>query len=1014
MEFDQELEDLRRKEILDNYELENKDDDHMVRDMVRDFGDQIEMFIRSELVAGTARFMVAFSAIVIFTNNVFEINYKLDAFKYIEENFYLISVCYQCVTALVVACNMIHSPFTKDNSYNHINHGVALLVTCQAFIVDDPQLLFTTTIDTSYRLEKYLSNDLSILEQEALKKANFTSQQQDLGEFLIIIVSLAKFILLLAGIFNILEVDDNFNIGFFQHLKNWHRVREHFYRLVKKQWYQITLLVLTTISYVVRFSITDEKIINNIKALNEQNASFLDFLQSFGVEEVYYFVAGILSLTACTKYVFSKNKHGYLLLFFVNLQNLNQYDTYRYEGPAVTYTITLIFLCFYAAIVSFTIQFNQIDPQNVLYKLGHVFAIISMLMLVPAWTYNWYKFDIVSNIDFAVDINLRLDKVNLQLQPIINQVYNLASKLQPCVNSAQQDVMTKVEPGDLPSSPQAPSWSVSDLNENNRAERQAVFNDADSYYKQCIPGPNNGGTNNYGINTGASTQCAEFKSDQDQVISEFETTRDDSETVDKKFEDDFSEDKRLEYTVDQDCVDIQCGVVLGTAISAAALSFVPFAGPAAYAMQMAGRVAYKIFQVGRYLFKFIKPMLKQKNKIRSLATTVGRLTNNSPAKVKPSFKEMLVFVFPLIAGSVSISMMLYKRNPKYIRGENVVLGLYGPLCAGMFFIGIGLYFAPLAFNEVFEIPEIKEYLRITFIEEAGYFALKYSYLLGALSQSLLMLSCLFNYLERREEKQDKVLQSGGRADTSKELLSEKIAHETEKIIEPCVFSIPSLYYTFVAIFQTYRYPYFEIGLKSTNDVADIQDEVNALEKDFERTEGMNQETNNSLCGLIGQAVSLVVDSLIDAVASAVNEFENIILDALAGIGDLFEELGKLSGLSFTPVEVPKGFILPNFFVYIIPFGCSLFICGYAVASYFSPNLKKQQPKIAYNIAYLSFCNIILHLSIEVVMQILNDIKPVIVEINIRPGPGWYLSIATSIGNIMSAVVIYTNTIIPID
>ncbi len=1007
MQFEIQEQERRRKEIEDNYVLENEED-NIGRDVIRDCGDQVEMFCRSEFITGLIRFVIAFSAISLLTNNIFDLNYKYQAFQFLEENFDVVAVLYQAGAALIVAFNMVESPFTTDNSYDKILHGCALLIACQSPTVTDPELLFTTSTTISRSFE-----DLSDLEKKNLTSVEFSSVQQNIGNLLITTVAFSKFILLVAGIINVLEIDDEFNSGFFSHLKNWDRLRLHIRALCYRQWYQFILLTSTAITYGLRFGFTEEKIIDNIKALNRENSGFLEYLESVGVDEVYYLAASLFGLLATGKYLFSERKHGYVLLMFINLQNIVQYNEYLYQGPVVMLTIVLIYLCFLGAVINFEIHLNQIDPQNFFYKLGHVLAITGMLFIIPAATYNWFSFTVQDNLTAGIDgIRLSLDKVAAKIGSIITIVFDFAANLQPCIRSSQPDRMNNVI--DVPGSPITPSYSIDSLKEDNRAERQRVFNDPNDLYKVCIPDAAN---QDFTINASISTSCLDFENDQKQVLVEFrkQNTNITDETAATKFGNGKAlvntDEGQDDYEVDKACVDVQCAAVLATAVAAVALSIVPFAGPAAFAMQMAGRAAYKVFQVGRYMIKFVKPMKRKRKLIVDLAEIINSLNKITNKVVKMGNKQTLVLLFPLTAGAVSISLIAYKRNPKTIRGENMVIGLIAPLLGGLFIVGLGLFLAPSGFNEIFDQPDIKRLVSIQIFEEAGYFALKYSYIFGGVGQGCLLISCFCNYLERRREKKSNEFNTQSKA--QKLLLSEKIAHEAEKIIEPAIFSIPGFYYCFVAMFDAFQYPYFLVGTRATALTLSVKTDLAEMSADFERTEGMDMETENSFCGLIGRIVQGIVGGIMDNVAKALSDFKALLKTGLDGLSDLISVLDGVDSV-FQNLKIPKGFILPNFLVYIIPFGCSLAIIGFGIASYYSKNISKQSSKFAYTIAYLSFANILLHLTIDAVMQFMEDIDPGLIELLIEPGSGWFITIGASLGNIISAVVIYTNNVVPIN
>ena len=961
-------------------------------DQISEIIDKIVTCIRSELVQGFFNFVVFSSAMFVFTNNIFELNYKSQGFDFFEFNYYLLAVLYQTVCALVVMMQTIRTPFTMNQTFSPLTHCVALLVACQSYIVDDPQLLFTSTQDL-IQVPLPGGGDYNYtlsVESSALK--------QDIGAGIISCIALGKFVLLITGIINVFEFQKELR------LYSYNQIKCHIKTIVYDQWYNILLLILTCFSYGFRFLLTEEEIVSNLRTLVKQNASFLEFLESTGIETLYYFVANMFSLIAVIKYFFSRTQHGYLILFFTNLQNLVQYDTYLYDGPMFNFTYFLVALTFFASISTVSFKENQLDPQNVVYKVGHILSILSLLFLLVACTNDWFDIQSTNNLSANITLITDLELVDIQIDIIIDDVYDAAVKLQPCVRKNLGFDFDNA--GTIEGTNSTLIYTDESVVEANREERFAILQDSNNYYNPCILNE----SPDYPVNVTYSTECAAFRDDQREGEIVNAAAREQSNP---EFDDEFVNTpvEQDEYIVDDQCVSIQCTAVLTIALTASALSFVPFMGGVAWGIQMANRVAYQIYQIGRMIFKMIYPMKKRRRRLKRLAKRVAELVKTFAQFLKFGLQQLIILIPQFAAFSVSVALILYRRDKHVVNGQTVAIGVFGPLFASFFLTSIFIFLAPeIIVLLTGLLPE--EFIDVTLYQLTGYQALKFSYLAGACGQLLLIISCQLAYLEQSDNITGTIVKTGASAKNKKND-PDWLEKEIENVIEPGLFSIPGLFFCIWGTFVKY-YPYVKYSYRGNDEVGDLNTEATELEADEQRSGGMFIETDQGLCGIVGRAVLAVVDNIVEGTRDALDEFSRLVSKSVSEIQDLLTEIANLSFIDFQPIDIPEGYLISNIFVYIIPLCCSIFIITVSILNVLKPSTLKYNPKIAIFIVYVSFSNVIGHMILSSLLSIQDTFDFPYIETRLEMGPGFYITVGSSLGNIISAFIIYLNSIIPLN
>jgi len=267
--------------------------------------------------------------------------------------------------------------------------------------------------------------------------------------------------------------------------------------------------------------------------------------------------------------------------------------------------------------------------------------------------------------------------------------------------------------------------------------------------------------------------------------------------------------------------------------------------------------------------------------------------------------------------------------------------------------------------------------------------------------------------------------------------------------QPLFFSLPSLYLVYRGIFSSDRY--FVIKYLANSDTMQANDEISEAVAQEDRSEAINQDMNNGLCGLVGQLAESLLDATgggMAAIAGALEEFTNLLTDGLAAAKDFIGELGDLvdfPSISITLPDIPGlPEVLANFGIYGIPFICSMLLLAMWIAALFVDKLgafagmlnrlnravkggddttivvseESNQYQVASSVAifilYASLTNIVLHTVIGNLVQTLNGFPIPFISLDVDFGPDYWYTQLASLLNLMSAISLYLNILLPIN
>lgn len=448
------------------------------------------------------------------------------------------------------------------------------------------------------------------------------------------------------------------------------------------------------------------------------------------------------------------------------------------------------------------------------------------------------------------------------------------------------------------------------------------------------------------------------------------------------------------------------------------------------------------------------------------------------------------------------SLKSFRLIEKLNRGLSMVFGIYLPLTLINSAFYITLVVMPELFDALFnELPTVL--VAVQMETDVGYTSLKLAYLVASLGNGLIVLSnilYLFDnslisallfiwnriktagvrlgqmYKESYERRQilanKRLLEYNEATDNSAPTASDSRLRSAQTIREwsrwaririlnffhvlanwkslyfqPLFLSIPSLYLVYRGLFVDEKY--FVFKYKANADTTSTTDEIGEVVAHEERSEAINQELDNGLCGLVGQLAEELLEAVgggFSAIADSVAEFTTILSGAFTQAGDFLEELANLVDFPTVDLPIPEIPGIPTFLgnlgIYGIPLICSTLLLTMWIAALFVDKLgafagilnrlnrgvtqgdnslviteQSSEYQIAASVAvfilYASIANILLHTVIGELFGTISKYDMPFITVDVALGPDYWFTQLASLLNIMSALSLYLNILLPI-
>lgn len=445
----------------------------------------------------------------------------------------------------------------------------------------------------------------------------------------------------------------------------------------------------------------------------------------------------------------------------------------------------------------------------------------------------------------------------------------------------------------------------------------------------------------------------------------------------------------------------------------------------------------------------------------------------------------------------------FKLIEKLNRGLSMVVGIYLPLTLVNSAFYVTLVVMPELFNALFnELPQVL--VSVEMETDVGYTSLKLAYLVASIGNGLIVVSnilYLFDnsliagllllwdkmkkagarlgqmYRESAERRQvlagKRLLEYNEATDNSAPTAADSRLRSAQTIREwsrwaririlnfvdvmgnwkslyfqPLFFSIPSLFFVYRGLIVDEKY--FIFKYKANADTAATTDEVGEVVAQEARSEAINQEMDNGLCGLVGQLAEELLGAVgggMAAIAGSVSEFTTILAGAFDQAEEFLAELSNLVDFPSIDLPIPEIPGIPTFLgnlgIYGIPLICSMLLLSMWIAALFVDKLgafagvlnrfnrgvaqgndalvitdKNNEYQLASSVAvfilYASVTNILMHTVIGELVGTISKYDMPFITVDVGLGPDYWFTQLASLLNIMSALSLYLNILLPIN
>lgn len=1044
----------------------------------------------SMVVLDLLNFAGFLSGTILFLNNIFYINSNIGLVSEIESNVVVVSMVINTVLAFFVMFISVSSPYETDkdgNIYNRlwmmVLYILSLASISTSIIVDDPELLVESTFDIVSSDNMFI--DFEIDETDVLD----FDQVSTVTRSYIVFFNMAKVFCLAFSSFNILFLLAGVDIF----KKNFPKL---FKASIFERGFYVGMLVVNIIVLFGAFSYDSGKTDNHFNAHLDTilvMAGETDYIQTFYIGAftliVQYFSMLILVAIALILLLFFDNEYQFSMLpmLLLTIQSLIRMDVAVDDG--VLFTVSVLLLMFQLPLVVFLLlkQFYKnvrrngletltMPVVNALYRIGNIMSLLSLFFLFIGYMYPWVNmhFKPVSSLTSGVLDNV--DDAITKIDGVMADVFDVVSVFDPCYRKNNVDNLNF----EIPNSDNGTGLLDSDDDTNlgstgNYQQHLKKLHDSGaSPDAQCLKDV--GGIVDW--ITPFQNDCEGIKDKFDRRIKKYEddfTNNPENEGNQYTEQDSKNEDS---YFVDSHCRSVQCDALLGAGVAAMAVANIPFFGAVGMLMKIASKAVHSVYKVGRKIARVLPKIRKVKEKIQNIGKVVRSLliTTYKSISVTPA---LAVIYLPILIGAFTTIVLIVIRRRLYVdtskpvsdqrlqkalSGVKFIFAIWFPivLSEGLF-LGMFSLFKEILLKITKVIPDNLLVADANFLP--GYEAMRIAYAIGFVGHSIVLLSALIFVLSNSSfsvlayinetitglfKKSNKVSPGSQYKYTRMGVQDKRQMNSFKSFLKdwnsmwlwPLIFSLPVLFIYFYAFTEGVEYVKF--SYKGSHQLLSKSSDLSDIVLNNERAEGLQTETDDEKCGLVGKVVDAILKN-VKSLSSLTDELANFntnIGNALDGAKDFLKQLKPLIELPSIPLSVPLFpaifnensiiFGLPLFntlvlvFAYVVTLFSSKFNEGSTIAMLFvqkydneeidDPNsaslLSTFKMAIPFMILNLAVVNIMANEMITALIMFLNEQEMPFIEVNVEISTKYYLSLLASLFNILSVVAFYVNTVFP--
>jgi hypothetical protein len=183
-------------------------------------------------------------------------------------------------------------------------------------------------------------------------------------------------------------------------------------------------------------------------------------------------------------------------------------------------------------------------------------------------------------------------------------------------------------------------------------------------------------------------------------------------------------------------------------------------------------------------------------------------------------------------------------------------------------------------------------------------------------------------------------------------------------------------------------------------------------------EAIEQETDNSVCGLVKEVIQFVLNEAFLDLALILKNFNKVLSDAMGEAANFANEIADLVAPDIKLLDMNMlnimGVFLQNLAIFAVPIACTGLLLGVWVMSMFFTNMGDEfYNSVAMIIFTSSISNILIHNGFMMTLKPMEYFEMPYIRIYVDEGDDFYLTQLCSLLNLMSSIVFVLNTKMPI-
>lgn len=373
-----------------------------------------------------------------------------------------------------------------------------------------------------------------------------------------------------------------------------------------------------------------------------------------------------------------------------------------------------------------------------LFALSVVTSWLGLMMVIGSVTGDMLSVDFEPGpVIVAMEDGLR--DISDVIDDVLSFGLSAVEVLNPCTR-APQDMTTVSGSGLAPTDPDedvtfpdvdAPGDPMPDTREQQIIHLKA----ATTHYDSCFDG------NAFKPVGSLSSECLDLKSTMDQG----EDNRQIAENRKTALVDKYSGTEPTFY--DQECLNIQCGIIIGVVSAAVAAALIPFVNIGAVPIQIATRVARMVFKLGLRLAKGLKKLYSKRSILLRFMRSVAKVSVKGIGKLEYS-RTMLLVVSPLVVLMlVGFALGFWRRRYPRTVFNSILFAVFFTVLM----LGNGLFYfilteVPIIMQETVDnLPAAVVGVDIT--EGGGWLLIRYGYLASTINSGVWVVLALFSMLD---------------------------------------------------------------------------------------------------------------------------------------------------------------------------------------------------------------------------------------------------------------------------